>query len=99
MTTRLSTRVSIASILTLLVCGTTLFAQPRGRKEPALYQGPGISQPSPANRAMPPSRSLSLPRPALHSLGGLSAAERAKIGAVGMKQRIGVHRTIADGLL
>jgi hypothetical protein len=39
---------------------------------------------------------MNLGKPRSLALGGLSAAERAKIGAVGMRQRIGVHRTIGD---
>lgn len=42
---------------------------------------------------------MNLGKPRSLALGGLSAAERAKIGAVGMKQRIGVHRPIGDGSL
>jgi hypothetical protein len=40
-----------------------------------------------------------LARPGTLGLGGLSAEERAKLGAVGLKERIGVHRAILDGSL
>lgn len=52
---------------------------------------------------MPPSLALTgsaaLAAPRMVALGGLTAAEQAKLGAVGMKERIGVHRVITDGTL
>src|SRR5271155_1262985 len=77
-----------------------LFLIPAGlafsqRKAPAVYSGPQIEQ----IRAMPPSRSVALRTPASIPLGRLSATERAQLHAVGMKQRIGVHRTLPDGAL
>jgi lysyl endopeptidase len=65
------------------------------RKAPAIYSGPQTQQ----VQTMPPSRSVSLQTPPSIDLGRLSASERAQLQAVGMKQRIGVHRTLPDGAL
>lgn len=67
------------------------------RKEPAAYFGPGTSQA--VTRAQPPSRSLALGRHGSIALGGLTAGERAKLGPVGMKNRVGVHRALPEGAL
>jgi Viral BACON domain/Trypsin-like peptidase domain len=98
MTPRLSVRTSIAFIFAIFFCASLLKAQPRSRKEPATYLGPGISA-RPVDRAQPPSRSTTLARPGSLALGGLSPAERSKIGAVGLMQRIGVHRALPEGSL
>jgi Viral BACON domain/Trypsin-like peptidase domain len=98
MTPRLSIRTSIAFIFTIFCFASLLKAQPRARKEPAIYHGPGVS-PKPVDRTQPPSRSNALARPGSLALGGLSPAERSKIGAVGLMQRVGVHREIPEGSL
>jgi hypothetical protein len=96
MTPRLSIRRSFACIFAFIALGALAIAQPSTRKEPATYLGPGVPTP---NRPLPPSRSVLLPRPGTLGLGGLAADERAKLGPVGLKERIGVHRAIADGSL
>ncbi len=73
------------------------FAQIGTRKEPATQRGPFPA--AVVDHSQPPSRSVALARPATFSLGRLTPAERIKIGPVGLKQRIGVHREIADGSL
>lgn len=100
MTPRVSIRKTIRAILVLSCLSFVAFAQPRARKEPAIFQGPGAS--APANRLQPPSRiigSLGAARPARLGLGTLTPEELAKIGPVGQLQRIGVHRAIIDGSL
>src|SRR5579863_1112836 len=76
----------------LLLFAAAAFAQ---RKEPAIYTK---AEPAQA-REMPPSRRLTLAPASRVSLGALSAAERAKIGNVGMLRRIGVHREVPGGSL
>jgi lysyl endopeptidase len=82
----------------LLSIGALAFAQ---RKEPVIYPGAGPGSGAPASpvRVMPPSRSLNLGRAAELSLGTLSAAEQSKLGPVGSKKRIGVHRALPDDAL
>ncbi len=101
MTTRLSVRHLIA-VLFVIALVPVAFAQQRARKDPAIYfgtDGLGPNAPAPAGRALPPSQSIAMARPATVALGGLALEERAKLGAVGMKQRIGVHRTLLAGSL
>src|SRR5258705_3719318 len=84
------------SALILFLLSLTAFAQERPRKEPGVYRGSGaVAEP----RALPPSRSLKLHRPGTVALGPLAAEERAKLGAVGMMRRIGVHRDLPEGTL
>src|SRR5579864_2903923 len=97
MTPRVPVRQTLSAVLVLFAASIVADAQPRARKQAAVYQGPDSSVQ--ADRTQPPSRMLALERPASLSLGGLTAAERATIGAVGMAQRIGVHRAISDGTL
>ena len=82
--------------LLLLGCVAGL-AQTRARKEPATYLGPGT--PTAVTRVQPPSRSSALGRHGSIALGALTAEERGKLGAVGMKNRIGVHRALPEGAL
>jgi hypothetical protein len=96
MTTRLSVRSFLAVVFAVTFVSIAP-AQQRARKEPAIYPGPGI--PTPVERALPPSRSIAMAPPATVALGGLAANERAMLGAVGMKQRIGVHRAVPNGSL
>jgi hypothetical protein len=98
MTPRLSVRTTAAFLFTTFFCASTLHAQPQSRKEPAIFLGPGVSGDGVA-RPLPPSRSITLARPPSLRLGGLTTAERGKIGAVGQMQRVGVHRSIQDGTL
>src|SRR5258708_17922290 len=79
-----------ASLWLLVACGTALFSQERPRKDPAVFAGPGVTQIVP--RALPPSRANVLRRSGSVMLGGLSAVERSRLGAVGSKRRIGVQR-------
>ncbi len=84
-----------ASVFLLFILKLDVLAQ-NPRKEPGVYLGPGIvAEP----RAQPPSRSLRLSRPGAVALGRLSADERGKLGAVGMKRRIGVHRELPVGTI
>ena len=96
----MTTRPSVRKLIAVLFATTLVpaaFAQQRPRKEPATYLGPGVS--TPADRALPPSRSIAMARPGMITLGGLAPEERAKLGAVGMKERIGVHRAMPSGSL
>jgi len=76
----------------LLVCAAGAFAQ---RKDPAIYVGPESRE----IKLPAPSRAHALPRAAMVRLGALSVEERAKLGPVGPKRRIGVHRAIAESTL
>ena len=67
------------------------------RKDPAVYQAPAgrearIGPPVPSRRHL-------LPRPTVVGLGGLSAEELKKLGAVGSMQRVGLHRAVPDNAL
>ncbi len=86
-----------ASLWLLLACGTALFSQERPRKDPAVFAGPGAAQIE--LRALPPSRANVLRKPGSVMLGGLSAVERSRLGAVGSKRRIGVHRELPEDSL
>jgi hypothetical protein len=77
--------------------GAALFAQEHPRKAPATYAGSGVKQLEP--QSLPPSRSHTLARPATLGLGALSAEERSRLGAVGPKRRIGVHRELPESAL
>jgi len=95
MTTRLSVRsfVAVSFALTFISIAP---AQQRPRKGPVVSPGSGVASPV---RPLPPSRSIAMASPAMVALGGLTTDERAKLGPVGMKQRIGVHRAVPNGSL
>lgn len=73
---------------------SSAFAQ---KKDPAVYVAPPAQQPR--IRAAVPSRELGLTRPDAIVLGALSVAERAQLGPLGPKRRIGVHRAVPDRAL
>ena len=86
-----------ATLFFLIVCGTALFSQERPRKDPAVFFSPAVPQPE--SRELPPSRSYVLRTPGGVTLGGLTDGERSRLGRVGSKQRIGVHRELSQGAL
>src|SRR5579862_4201841 len=81
-----------ASFSLFLITAGLGFSQ---RKMPAVFRGSQTQE----LRAMPPSRAVAMRTPAPIELGRLSARERAQLQAVGMKQRIGVHRELAENAL
>src|SRR5258708_32688463 len=84
-------------IVILLGLAASGFAQERLRKEAAVFEGGQINGPDTPSRPLPTSFGLRLPRAREVGLGGLSAEEHGRLGPVGPKQRIGVHRTLPDG--
>ncbi len=75
-------------VFILLLAGTSL-AQ---RKDPAIYIAPEPRLAKP----IPPSRLRTMPRPATIRMGALSTQDRQKLGPVGPKRRIGVHRAMPE---
>ncbi len=86
-----------SAVLLFAASAAVSFAQVRTRKEPAVQRGPFV--PAVVDKTPPPSRGFALARPATLGMGPLSAVERAKLGPVGLKERIGVHRSVTDGSL
>jgi hypothetical protein len=84
--------MTLRRFVLILVFAVAALAQ---RKDPAAYTGPMTRE----SIILPPSRSHNLPRPAVFSLGALSVEERAKLGPVGPKQRIGLHRSMPGSAL
>jgi lysyl endopeptidase len=88
---------TLRSIPLIFLTCWVVFAQEHPRKDAAVYLGTGAQ--AAVVRAQPPSRSIALGRHGAIALGALTAAERGKLGAVGLKRRIGVHRALPQGAL
>src|SRR5580693_2055683 len=88
---------TLRSIPLIFLTCWVVFAQEHPRKDAAVYLGTGAQ--AAVARAQPPSRSIALGRHGAIALGALTAAERGKLGAVGLKRRIGVHRALPQGAL
>ncbi len=89
-----SISLSLCLLFSFCVSG---FSQERSRKAPAIYTGSSVKEIEP--QTLPPSRSHALAKPATFGLGALSAEERSRLGSVGPKRRIGVHRELPESAL